>query len=78
MKVEINEKGKTKEREFPKLMKSERLGQIILAYGINEDTGHLMGVLLKDNGYPIGECYSITWDEKPFQDFDGSITLSND
>lgn len=76
MKVEIKESNQKKEKEFPKLMKSN-LGQIIIAHGFNDD-GCIMGVLINDNGYPIGDCYSVNWNKNAFTYFEGSITLSND
>lgn len=76
MKVEVNEKGKANEGEFPKLMVSIDLGFIILA--ISETAFNISGTILYGNGcWPYG-YNSNKWVRKCFQDFEGSITLSND
>lgn len=76
MNISVIKKGKEAQKPFPKLMISS-LGQIILAHGISED-GLLMGILLKSNGYEIASHYSKNWHTPMFEDFEGSVILSNE
>ena len=75
MKSEINEKGKTKEREFPKLMiyKGDQSKGLVVFFESEGSGQSLNKVGLYYRGYT-----SIHWDMDQFQDFEGSITLSND
>lgn len=75
MKVEINEPKKAEEMGFPKLMiciHEEEEGLIVLM--IEKCTGI---VIFPVENKPIG-YQSSGWLMKYFQDFEGSITLSND
>jgi len=75
MKVTINEKGKTKEREFPKLMicvKESSKGLVVMFEKI------CSGQSLNQIGTYYTGYHSNHWDMNQFQGFEGSITLSND
>jgi len=76
MKVEINEKGKTKAKEFPKLMIGT-LGTIVLmvSYGVGFaiDSNKKTDSKFKEIG-----SFHDKWQMEFFKDFEGSITLSND
>jgi len=77
MKSEINEKGKAKakEREFPKLMicKGEQSKGLVVFF-----ESECYGQSLNKVGIYYSGYTSIHWDMDQFQDFEGSITLSND
>lgn len=71
MKAVVNEIEK-KETDFPKLMVHEN-GDVVLFEGTED------GVLVASKSTPedIGS-YSECWNPRMFQDFKGSVTLSND
>ena len=74
MKVEVNE-PKANQTNFPKLMISvneSSKGLIILFEKI------CSGQSLNNIGRYYTGYYSDCWDMSQFQDFEGSITLSND
>lgn len=69
MKVEIKTSNQLNQRPFPKLMKGTVEGELVLM--TKPGTGI---VICGDRiGYQ-SDCWTIT----SFQDFEGSITLSND
>ena len=75
IKSAVNEEGVNQEKPFPKLMIG-RCGSVVLFYRKNE------GVLLDDRvGGSSGVCvakYYDGWITENFQDFTGSITLTNE
>lgn len=71
MKVEVNEKGKTKEMDFPKLMVDHNGGVVLFI-------SPKKGTVLEPTSFEvIGEFYE-NWNMSCFTDFEGSITLSNE
>jgi len=79
MKVEINEKVKAKVKAkvtgFPKLMicKGEKTKGLVVFFESEGSGQSLNQVGIYYSGYG-----SIHWEMDQFQDFEGSITLSND
>jgi len=71
MKVEVNEKAKREEDEYPCLM-IEYSGMIVLFSGYSIGT-----VLNETHGWKPGE-FSDGWDMDCFKPFHGTITLSNE
>lgn len=73
MKSEIVSKHSEKaEKPFPKLMKSNLTGAVVLFLG--KDTG----VCVLPSGADVEIEYSTGWLTESFIDFDGVIQLSND
>lgn len=66
---------KTQEKEFPKLMISEK-GIIILATSIR-DEGYIIGTVVnKNNNYNFG-YHSTGWHLDVFVELKGTITIQN-
>lgn len=78
IKVTFNKPEKKEETPFPKVMISE-LGQVLYAFCVNPHRDDcLVGVLLKTNGYSIGNNeYSETWGRRLFDDLNEPITIQN-
>ena len=70
MKVEVNEKTKNKELDFPKLMTGKH-GLIVLFDKIES------GTVIKGEKKLVGH-YAEDWDLSSFKDFKGSITLTQE
>lgn len=69
-----------KERPFPKLMKSRCSGAIILATGRDRDRDYT-GIIVSGKsscGETIGWGNNKAFDKNYFEDFEGTVTLSND
>jgi len=64
--------------EFPKLMiNSEQSDNfVILAYGYDDNSYYGIVVWCETDEYEIGE-HSEKWDNNKFEDFTGTIELSN-
>lgn len=69
----IKEIEKTK---FPRLLSGLETGVIIMALRQKSETA-VEGVVVGGTEYPIGQ-YSDGWNLAKFEDFTGSVTLSND
>ena len=74
MKVEVKECSKKAERPFPKLMISIRNKTIIVLFSSPTE-----GTVIhsKDNYHPLG-FHSQKFESGYFEDFEGSLILSND
>ena len=74
MKVEVKECSKKAERPFPKLMINS-LNKTTIALFSNPSEGTI--IQSKDNRLPLGS-YSKGLVSSSFEDFEGSLILSND
>lgn len=72
MKTEIKENKEVKGKPFPKLMKCKHYNFIVLM------SSKKTGVVVSNNAYYEVGFISATWDMSCFEDFNGSITLSNE
>ena len=72
MKIEVSSKAARESREYPKLMISKDLLLVVLM------SAEKQGVVIDCTGvYEVGH-FSTDWHMDSFEDFEGSITLSND
>lgn len=71
IKVEAS-KTSTVPISYPKLMKSKAYAHIVLF------TGHKMGTVMKTSVYHSVGYFSDTWAMDGFEDYEGSITLTNE
>ena len=74
MKVEVKECSKKAERPFPKLMINS-LNKTTIALFSNPSEGTI--IQAKDNCSPLG-FHSKSFVSSAYEDFEGTITLSND
>jgi len=74
MKVEVNEKEKTVEIEYPRLMKTTHRGNLIVLF-----TGKSDGIVVCPHPeYELFEFKKDWWDMDCFEPFYGTITLINE
>ena len=74
MEVEVKESSKKAERPFPKLMVSKR-NKTTIALFCTPTEGTIIQAVFKQ--HPVG-YHSFGFASECFEDFEGSITLSND